>query len=93
MYSTDAKTRSGMMSRVRGRDIRMELAVRPVLEALGFAHQPRGVIGSPDFIHTVAKVAVFLDGYFWHGCPEHYRAPEGNRPLWEWKDCLCLRYC
>lgn len=29
-----------------------------------------------------AKVAVFVDGCFWHGCPEHYRAPGSNSEYW-----------
>ena len=29
-----------------------------------------------------AKVAVFVDGCFWHGCPDHYRAPGSNREYW-----------
>lgn len=85
MKRLDTQTRSRMMSRVRSTDTKMELAVRPVLETLGFEHQPRGISGRPDFAHRKAKVAVFLDGCFWHGCPQHYRAPKSNRAFWERK--------
>ena len=40
---------------------------RPVLETLDFYYHPRGVPGSPNFAHLEKKVAVFLDGGFWHG--------------------------
>lgn len=63
----------------------MELAVRPVLEALGFAYQPKDVFGKPDFAHRTAMVAVFLDGCLWHGCPEHYRDPASNVAFWSGK--------
>lgn len=85
MDRVDAKTRSRIMSQVRGRDSKMELAVRPVLEALGFIYQPKGVIGRPDFVHPAAKVSVFLDGCFWHGYPEHYKLPKTNQDFWSRK--------
>lgn len=78
----DAKTRSKIMSSIKGKDTAMERAVKPVLEAMGFEHQPKGVFGKPDFAHRDAMVAIFLDGCFWHGCPEHYRAPEANSKFW-----------
>lgn len=39
----------------------------------------------PDFVFRREKVAVFVDGCFWHGCPEHYRRPKGNRSFWDAK--------
>ncbi len=35
--------------------------------------------------HKGARVAVFVDGCFWHGCPEHYTKPETNRMFWQKK--------
>lgn len=64
------------MSRIRGRDTSIELAVKPILERLGFEYQPRGIFGKPDFAHREWKVAVFIDGCFWHGCPDHCRVPD-----------------
>jgi DNA mismatch endonuclease (patch repair protein) len=37
---------------------------------------------SPDVVFTRAKVAVFLDGCFWHRCPEHATTPSTNRDYW-----------
>lgn len=38
--------------------------------------------GNPDIILKHLKVAVFLDGCFWHHCPECYREPKSNRDYW-----------
>lgn len=85
MDKVDEKTRSDIMSKIRGRDTKMELAVRPTLEALGFTYHPEEgpkIRGAPDFAHLVKYVAVFLDGCFWHGCPKHYREPKTNTEFW-----------
>lgn len=39
--------------------------------------------GKPDFAFPKAKLAVFLDGCFWHGCPNCYRAPKSSRAYWK----------
>lgn len=36
----------------------------------------------PDIVFTRTLVAVFVDGCFWHGCPEHQRVPKSNRDYW-----------
>ena len=46
-------------------------------------HQP--VFGKPDFIFSKLRVAVFIDGCFWHGCPVHGRLPSSNAEYWEQK--------
>jgi DNA mismatch endonuclease (patch repair protein) len=40
------------------------------------------VFGKPDFIFRRQKIAVFVDGCFWHGCPKHGRKPGSNRAYW-----------
>ena len=77
-----ADKRSRIMASIRGRDTRLELRVKPLLKALGFAYQPRGIYGRPDFANRKEKVAIFVDGCFWHGCPEHYIKPKSNRGYW-----------
>jgi len=37
----------------------------------------------PDFIFKQARLAVFVDGCFWHGCPKHGTQPKGNRAFWK----------
>ena len=46
-------------------------------------HQP--VFGKPDFVFRKTRIAVFIDGCFWHGCPKHCRMPATNRDYWERK--------
>lgn len=48
-------------------------------------HQPRGIVGRPDFANKSRKVALFIDGCFWHGCPRHYREPKSNVHFWRGK--------
>jgi DNA mismatch endonuclease (patch repair protein) len=64
------------MSRIRGRGTKPELAVREMLEQLGVAYEEhaRDLPGRPDFIVRSARVAVLVDGDFWHGWRfEHWR--------------------
>jgi DNA mismatch endonuclease (patch repair protein) len=37
--------------------------------------------GKPDFVFPKARVAVFVDGCFWHGCPKHCRMPRSNKKI------------
>lgn len=39
----------------------------------------------PDFVFRRERVAVFVDGCYWHGCPRHYRRPKSNRKFWDAK--------
>ena len=41
--------------------------------------------GNPDFIFPIARVAVFVDGCFWHGCPQHGTSPKNNAAWWRAK--------
>jgi len=84
---TKAK-RSDVMSRIRGRGNKnTELALMRLLRrhrVVGWRrHQP--VFGKPDFVFPKAKVAVFVDGCFWHGCPKHFSPPANNRAFWRRK--------
>ena len=76
------KKRSKIMSRIRSRDTKIELAVKPIFEMAGFGYHPEGIAGSPDFAHLGAKIAVFIDGCFWHGCVKHLRLPKTNLQFW-----------
>ncbi len=46
-------------------------------------HQP--LPGKPDFVFRRERLAIFVDGCFWHGCRWHGRIPEGNRDYWRKK--------
>ena len=41
--------------------------------------------GKPDFTFNKKRLAIFVDGCFWHGCPRCYRLPEDNRQYWRKK--------
>ncbi|HWZ99582.1 MAG TPA: very short patch repair endonuclease [Candidatus Dormibacteraeota bacterium] len=41
--------------------------------------------GKPDFVFRSKRLAIFLDGCFWHGCPRCYRLPQDNRAYWKKK--------
>jgi len=42
-------------------------------------------MGRPDFVFPASRVALFVDGCFWHGCPKHYTKPKNNRAFWKRK--------
>jgi DNA mismatch endonuclease (patch repair protein) len=84
---TKAK-RSEVMSRIRGHGNKeTELALMKLLRRHHITgwrrHQP--IFGKPDFIFWRARVAIFVDGCFWHGCPKHSNTPANNRSFWERK--------
>lgn len=43
------------------------------------------ILGKPDFVFSKRKIAVFIDGCFWHGCPRHCRMPSSNCEYWKKK--------
>jgi DNA mismatch endonuclease (patch repair protein) len=43
------------------------------------------LFGNPDFAFPKHRLAVFVDGCFWHGCPKHFRKPGENRKYWHEK--------
>ncbi|MEV7556170.1 very short patch repair endonuclease [Streptomyces sp. NPDC089795] len=81
---------SARMSRQARRNTSPELAVRRLLHAAGLRYRLQvKVPGMPrrtiDIAFPGAKVAVFLDGCFWHGCPEHATQPKSNAQWWREK--------
>jgi DNA mismatch endonuclease (patch repair protein) len=63
----------------------LELKLRRALWKLGFRYRVNVRVAAtrPDIIFSRAKIAVFVDGCFWHGCPTHYVAPVGNADFWQ----------
>lgn len=83
---TKAK-RSAVMSRIRGSGNKgTELQLIAVFRAHGITgwRRHRALIGKPDFVFPKLRLAVFVDGCFWHGCPKHFIKPKGNADFW-WK--------
>jgi DNA mismatch endonuclease (patch repair protein) len=74
----------------RSRDTKPELALRRQLHALGLRYRVCArpvpeVRRTADIVFRPARVAVEVRGCFWHGCPEHYRAPAANSGYWAQK--------
>lgn len=79
------KKRSEVMSRIRGKGNKdTEVALAKLFRADGITgwrrHYP--ITGRPDFAFPKRKLAVFVDGCFWHGCPKHGVQPKGNKMFW-----------
>jgi DNA mismatch endonuclease (patch repair protein) len=52
------------------------------MSGLRLRHQPVGIPGSPDFANKSGRIAVFINGCFWHGCPKHFKTPKTRRKFW-----------
>nr|WP_216077373.1 very short patch repair endonuclease [Isoptericola sediminis] len=74
------------MAQVRSRDTKPELALRRELHRRGRRYfVDRAVLPGrrrPDLVFPRARLVVFVDGCFWHSCPEHLRAPRTNSDWW-----------
>ena len=84
--SLDPAARSRLMSRVRVRDTAPELLLRRALWAAGVRGYRLHVAklpGKPDVAFIGPKLAVFVDGAFWHGHPDYYHGQSG--PFWDAK--------
>ncbi|WP_328496110.1 very short patch repair endonuclease [Streptomyces sp. NBC_00414] len=81
---------SARMSRQARRDTAPEVAVRKLLHAAGRRYRlnvrvPEMSRRTIDIAFTRTKVAVFMDGCFWHGCPQHATQPKANAEWWREK--------
>ena len=71
------------MSRIRSKDTGPERALRSALWRAGLRFTVRGALpGRPDICFAKARLAVFVDGCFWHGCPFHGARPKSNTAYW-----------
>ncbi len=81
--------RSRIMAAVRSEHTRStEYKLRAVLVSAairGWRYQARDLPGKPDFVFVRQRLAVFVDGCFWHGCPKCYRHPHSSRAYWDAK--------
>lgn len=77
-------SRSLQMARIRGRDTRPELIVRRELALLDvrFRTNFKTLGGRADIAIPKARIAIFIDGCFWHGCPVHYVRPRSRDEFW-----------
>lgn len=81
---------SARMARTGRRDTKPELELRRALHARGFRYRVdrsvlAGVRRRPDIVFGPARLVVFVDGCFWHGCSEHATWPTNNADFWREK--------
>lgn len=74
----------------RARDTQPELRIRSALHRRGWRYRVnirplQDVRRTADLVFPGRKVAVFVDGCFWHGCPEHYRPSSAHSEFWRAK--------
>lgn len=87
MASARQSKRSALMSRIRGRNTAPETILQKALWADGMRYRKhaRTPVGRPDVVFPGRRVAVFIDGCFWHGCPAHYVRPRTRNAFWDAK--------
>jgi DNA mismatch endonuclease (patch repair protein) len=78
---------SERMSGMPRSSTKVEVALRSALHARGlrFRIHRRDLPGTPDIVLPGARLAVFVDGCFWHACPDHGALPKNNREWWQQK--------
>ena len=80
-------SRSQQMSRIRSTETSPERRLRAAVWRAGLRYRlySRSLAGKPDLVFHAAKVVVFIDGCFWHGCPDHYVPPRSRDEYWSEK--------
>lgn len=70
------------MSAIRSKHTKPELQLRKLLRASGWAYKLHYGKEKADIALPSKKVAIFVDGCFWHGCPLHGHIPKSNKAYW-----------
>lgn len=79
-----ALTRSEVMARIRSKNTTPEQVLRRALWSQNYRYRLhyKTPVGRPDIVFPGRKVAVFIDGCFWHGCTDHYVRPRSRHDFW-----------
>jgi len=88
-WASSDGTRRSMLAN-RGRDTAPELRIRSLVHRFGLRFRvdtrPLPLLRrTADLVFRPVKVAVFVDGCYWHGCPEHFVQPKTNSEFWKEK--------
>uniref|UniRef100_A0AAU2V8I3 Very short patch repair endonuclease n=1 Tax=Streptomyces sp. NBC_00003 TaxID=2903608 RepID=A0AAU2V8I3_9ACTN len=88
-WASSASRRRNMQA-IRSRDTKPERLIRRLVHAQGLRYRVSArplpeLRRTADMVFRPAKVAVFIDGCYWHGCPEHYVPPKTNSGYWSEK--------
>jgi len=79
--------RSDVMRKIHSSDTKPEKQLRQILWHHGLRYRKNYRVGGTrvDIAFTRAKLAILVDGCFWHGCPLHYRRPKTRQCYWDTK--------
>ncbi|WP_405820215.1 very short patch repair endonuclease [Streptomyces sp. NBC_00838] len=88
-WASSAARRRNMQA-IRSRDTKPERLIRSLVHAQGLRYRVAArplpdLRRTADIVFRPVKVAVFIDGCYWHGCPDHYVAPRTNSGYWSGK--------
>ena len=78
--------RSEIMKKVKSKNTSVEIKFRQELwksGIRGWRTCQKGIPGKPDVVYKGRKIAIFVDGCFWHGCPVCDRSPKSGDKYWE----------
>jgi DNA mismatch endonuclease (patch repair protein) len=75
------ETRSRIMSKIRSKNTKPELILKKLLKGTHLRQHPN-IEGKPDFGSKSKKIAIFIDGCFWHKCKKCYSEPKSNKKYW-----------
>ncbi|WP_444934536.1 very short patch repair endonuclease [Microbulbifer sp. JTAC008] len=77
------KQRRRCMSRIRGTDTGPELLLRKAIWIKGYRYRVKSTLpGKPDMCFIGQRLAIFVDGCFWHKCPKHFVTPKTRTEFW-----------
>lgn len=88
-WASSPATRKSMLGN-KGRDTKPEVAVRKLLHAAGLRYRVSAkpepdLRRTADILFTRKRIAIFIDGCYWHGCPEHGTTARTNADYWDAK--------
>ncbi len=84
MDAFSKKVRSKIMSTIKGKNSKPELKFRKILSRAGYKYRTNYKIGRYriDAVLIKEKIAIFIDGCFWHRCPKCFVYPKSNKKYW-----------
>ncbi len=85
MDTVTPKERSRIMAKVKSKANKStEMKMVKIFRDQGLKGWRRNstLPGKPDFVYPAYKIAIFVDGCFWHACPKHCRMPNTNQEYW-----------
>ena len=88
MDTMTKRQRSRHMSRIRSSGTLPEKTLRELIKKITDAplkYNVKNLLGKPDIVVPRLNLAIFVDGCFWHGCPDHGKIPESHHGYWRSK--------